>query len=64
MTDTIARYNADLQAANATAGCSIWNQTLQYDGIRELDRTQYAYARERRNDYLHALMNYHAGDEF
>ena len=59
-----ARYNADLTAANATVGCSIWNQALEANAIRELDRTQYAIARERRNDYLHALMNYHAGDEY
>ena len=50
---TYRQMNADREANQATWACRIWNTTLKAGG---LDRTQYAYARERRNEYLHAVM--------
>lgn len=40
-----------------TAELKVWNDTINGSAVYQLDRTLYAIARERRNDYLHAVMN-------
>ena len=57
-------FRHTLTAATNEAGLRIWNATVKADAIYQLDRTQYAYARERRNDYLHAVMNTDNRSEF
>ena len=47
-----------------TSELIIWNETIQGSAVYELDRTLYAIARERRNDYLHAVMNTDNRSEF
>ena len=60
----MTRFNADLSDAQATAGCTAWNDCLRGHAVYPLTRTQYTHARETRNDYLHALMNHRNTEEF
>lgn len=57
-------FQRPLTAKTNDAGLRIWNDTIKATAVYELDRTQYAIARERRNDYLHAVMNYKNDEEF
>ena len=57
-------FQQSLTAKTPEAGLRIWNDTIRATAVYELDRTQYAIARERRNDYLHAVMNTDNRPEF
>ena len=57
-------FKRELTAASVEAGLRIWNDTIHGAAVYELDRTQYAIVRERRNDYLHAVMNTANRQEF
>ena len=57
-------FQQPLTAATKEAGLEIWNLTIKGAAVYELDRTQYAIVRERRNDYLHAVMNTANRQEF
>jgi len=57
-------FKRELTAKSPEAGLRIWNDTIHGSAVYELDRTQYAIARERRNDYLHAVMFRTPGVEF
>ena len=58
---TYRQMNAEYEQNHATWGCKIWNTTLK---CGDLDRTEYAYARERRNEYLHSVMGTDNREEY
>lgn len=53
----MSSFKRELTAKSIHDGLRIWNDTIKATAVYELDRTQYAIVRERRNDYLHAVMN-------